>query len=497
MDPYSKRIKLWLAKKYLDWAEQLPKFQGGPIHRLQLIRSYQRARSQQSFDISRPPAGMRVAYKQLVLVELFELEDIEGLTKGLQQLFGRGRNIQELGQQIESTAKSLYAGGWQRIGYVYRSRPGIPVFHTRQDDQLPPCTEYASVWIQTITPSLTSIAFTFNLTEEASTGLHRLQQTYYLPDTEFKGLLPFGKYRSSHSENNIDTVLQRAVLEHTRMIRQACETWVYRYFRGCFQRSSNDPGHQLAAIEVMAFHQEGADAAAAEPSNSDAWKSLTGGWANSLGFDRRNPTFSDNDYVYSWPTLGHDKQSIPSRLSISDKCEGHITEFVLLSLFSPVALVGYLSSLRNTIESRRMSSFKSTRNNKLQLNSAHLVDSLTLQKAVVRLDRLGLEMKDSSDLIMHSMESISAFKSSDTFYGGKSLDAVMKNDIESRLDSLKIHANLAQQNISGFISIQNVSVMFLLQKRMFWLSFVAAILALVSAVTGYDKLLELWHLWFS
>ncbi len=99
-----RKIKPFLAKKYLDWAEMLPRFQGGLIYSLQLTREHQRKWSERCYASSRAPEGTELRYRELVLIEVFELEDIDRLSGGLKKLFPNIKKGNELVENIERSA---------------------------------------------------------------------------------------------------------------------------------------------------------------------------------------------------------------------------------------------------------------------------------------------------------------------------------------------------------------------------------------------------------
>ena len=81
------KIRVFLSKKYLDWAETLPKFNGSFVMNLQHIREHQRSRSEDEFKRSRPPEGTEIEHLYFRLIEIFHIEEFDKLLEGLIRLF--------------------------------------------------------------------------------------------------------------------------------------------------------------------------------------------------------------------------------------------------------------------------------------------------------------------------------------------------------------------------------------------------------------------------
>jgi hypothetical protein len=73
------KIRSTLGRKYLDWAEVLPKSNKGAIALLQITRRHQKKRSKRAYERSRPPQGSELEYLGFRLIEMFHIEDSEQL----------------------------------------------------------------------------------------------------------------------------------------------------------------------------------------------------------------------------------------------------------------------------------------------------------------------------------------------------------------------------------------------------------------------------------
>ncbi|KPQ27414.1 MAG: hypothetical protein HLUCCX14_15195 [Marinobacter excellens HL-55] len=64
--------------------------------------------------------------------------------------------------------------------------------------------------------------------------------------------------------------------------------------------------------------------------------------------------------------------------------------------------------------------------------------------------------------------------------------------VEAQIAQLCDEAELLDKSIGEQLEIENIAAMFGLQRRIFWLTFVAAIAGLVGVISVWDKLVTLW-----
>lgn len=194
------RLRIAVSKKYLDWAEKLPTFRGGGINVLQVTREFDRKEANDHAKRIKPPSGASIEFPYFRLIEIFTIEEFDGLRDGLLRLFPQlsdplsGRDFaSSFGQR----ADAIKGGSWQHIGYVFRDAKkrflGLDAYREMKD--LPEVVEWIHVTLHRFLPSLIVVALDVNLSDEATNQLNSLQQAAYLPEVQFRSLLPWKAWR--------------------------------------------------------------------------------------------------------------------------------------------------------------------------------------------------------------------------------------------------------------------------------------------------------------
>ena len=104
-------VKARVSKKYLDLAEILPRFNGGPIKILQNVREEQRKEAEEQFRESRPPKGVSLRLDRLLMIELFPIEMHGSLAAQLRRLFPGEKQLEERIEFLADSAEKLHGGG--------------------------------------------------------------------------------------------------------------------------------------------------------------------------------------------------------------------------------------------------------------------------------------------------------------------------------------------------------------------------------------------------
>ncbi|MEL6930790.1 MAG: hypothetical protein AAFO95_19485, partial [Cyanobacteria bacterium J06600_6] len=129
------KIRLKLAKKYLDWAETLPQFQGGTIAWLQEIRKHQRERSEYSRNEYKIPENTSVEYSFFSLAELFFIEDVKQLKNNLLKLFpdlDSSTKDKKFSNEISDLATSVSRCAYIPLGHIVKERKSNHYFFGRE-----------------------------------------------------------------------------------------------------------------------------------------------------------------------------------------------------------------------------------------------------------------------------------------------------------------------------------------------------------------------------
>jgi len=152
-------MRVFLANKYLDWAEKLPQFGGGIIATLESIRKSQRRWSEEAFGKSRHPQGTEIEFLYFRMVEMFHIEDFEGLKESMIQLIpaleGEYWN-KDFSDDFKHYAENVFVGvQGKKLGVIVHKQKGKNFFAQplREIAELPKEVEYISIQLHKVLPS--------------------------------------------------------------------------------------------------------------------------------------------------------------------------------------------------------------------------------------------------------------------------------------------------------------------------------------------------------
>ena len=81
------KIREFVSKKALDFSENLPKFQGGIIHRMQRVRATEREIATESATLAKCPDDVKIELESISMLLVYEFENFEKVHSSLQKLF--------------------------------------------------------------------------------------------------------------------------------------------------------------------------------------------------------------------------------------------------------------------------------------------------------------------------------------------------------------------------------------------------------------------------
>jgi len=475
----SVKIRTNLGKKYLDWAETLPKFGRGTIASLQEIRERQRKHSEDAFQRSRPSSEMEVEYLYFRLFEVFHIEDTDRLLKGLVALFPdlnedfSGRNF-----SADFTAKAdrvTMNASWN-LGYIIRDRrnPLMASRTYRIVPDLPSEFEDITVSLHKILPSLFIVVFDVRLTDRATKTLLRLQASHYLPEIRFRRLIPSGLMLGGYSESNCEAVMTREILTWLKELRGKAEKVVTFFISGHFSRSSPDKTANLPAIEVYTLK-------GVEGSNEafNVWIDEERGYWGSLGFDFYDyDVYKDDKQCYFFRRDG----KVHRLLVFSDSYLDSVnlnqfgndaklammqhTQYMLTDMLPGVAIFELFNLIQVEIEELRRKVFTSMQTGwtpKLRLGKYINLNDMILQASVL-LDRILVEFKDRKTWFHNDMKKIAELKNfrrhrEDDIHN---LRNRILESVNFKAEVLNEHISFVNKWYSQYLSLRNAQATYIL-----------------------------------
>ena len=212
----SKVIRQFLSKKYLDWAEVLPKFQGGIIQQLQTIREYQRKSAQNDFQRRIKPDEATITLKAIRIVVPFQFEEFQIIQKIVSKFFPNSEKVSKFISDLKNSESSISASGWSNIGHIIKdnSQDGFSSFtETHCIKNIPEYVESIHVSYHRIMPSMACLSFTFNLEESFSKQLENKQNSEHLDSVILNEFIPFRNNMSGYSMS-FGNESQNAIQKH-------------------------------------------------------------------------------------------------------------------------------------------------------------------------------------------------------------------------------------------------------------------------------------------
>jgi len=389
------KLRNTLGRKYLDWAEKLPKFGGGVIAMLQQTREDQRKQSEDAYTRSRPPQNTEIEYLYFRLIEMFHIEDCDQLMEGLLHLFPSLNEDWRIEHRyflsfFRHQAGRISRSAYLNLGHIVREREGrLFAGSYREMSELPAEVDYIGVWLHKILPSVFVVTLDVHLTDGATQRLLELQNRYYLPKIRFKKLVPWGTTGFGYSAIPAEVVMRQEILGWLKRLRGKVEACIKPFVSGYFMQQSSDKIARLPVIEVYALRgiPEGK-----EPLN--AWMKTARGWWESLGFSFYGyNTYSDGKILFVTQDTdlddGLSKSAHrlvvlwkPYLASISTEGFGrdegavaHHTEYKLTAMLPIIAVSEFLEFSQRNIEKLRMSSEALSQGGFPLLDSEHTLNS--------------------------------------------------------------------------------------------------------------------------
>jgi hypothetical protein len=287
-----------ISSKYLDWAEVLPKFNGGIIHHLQEIRERQRVDAQKAYAETRSPQEIFLHLDGFLMVEIFLIEDFAELKEQLEKLFPQGSaSLDGLGanrlEEFFDSANDLLSRRTQFIGHLTRKKVNSFFYPSAvaQLHGLPEEVTEIQVELLKILPSVFVVSFDVILDSKATTRVRELLNMTYLPSFNFGGVLPtrLNLYRnaSGSSQKRMQDEIDRFFADLRLRIEKPLRSKIHGMFLECGRTRSP----QLPSVQMLSI------SGVQEDESINAWERLRkySAWMGCFGFAhwKEYMTYSD------------------------------------------------------------------------------------------------------------------------------------------------------------------------------------------------------------
>jgi hypothetical protein len=258
---FQKKIRCFLSKQYLDFAESLPSFNGGSIAKLQEIRKSQRENSQHFFNEINSSQNREINLSRMHLIEVFNVEDFDELRIQIKNIFPNLNNNtiadNSLFNNFSNQDLSVF---WENeIGKIVPKhlRSEQITYHenknTRYLDDLPEEVKYIEVRASQILPSLIIILFNIEFDIAATSKFSLLKTKKPLSVIEFSNIFPWMLRKSPRCGNDLEPFFE-IYNKYFEDLQSKVENCLYPYFRGHFYK--NFRREKLKFISVRVFTVE-------------------------------------------------------------------------------------------------------------------------------------------------------------------------------------------------------------------------------------------------
>ncbi len=477
-----KSIREVVSKQYLDWAEALPRFQGGPIHELQLIRERQRQWSSRRFQNRIKPDDASIALKQIRIVFTFQFEDFNLVRRAVGKLFPNSETASEFVKDLKRKESSIHSSGWSSIGLIAKEKR-FYVGETQYVEELPEHVKVIHVSYHRIMPSLACLSFSFHIEEKFSESLAIKQNHDYLPPVVFKSINLFKRFPRGYSMGSSGEGAREVVRGHALGLSNCFHFWLQRA-----TKLSDATSFTKSVVEYYVVN--------GHPTSSDElakWLKSNRGWLGDYGITvSDHDSYRSSNLIYCSSSYHNKDMPVYNLVSFEDADdEDRHVDFVLDGLSVNASLFSAIESIQDSLEKYRRLGFVQL----AKFDARVLRDSggaSRIKRLGVILNRISHEFNEGRHWIAHSLEGLEDLKTS-SFDKEQILRTNIIENFDYRLGCLIRAYKVLDIGLTGYLEVQNIYSMYRLQRWMLVLSIVATFATIVGVAANWDDLHELWE----
>jgi hypothetical protein len=466
----------------------------GPFATLHEVCTTEREHVAMLSRLAAIPPGVSLSLRRLSLLDIFLPDQTGRLKTFLGELFPRPSDLlADLGRRFDETVGPLSYGGWIRVGSISRGI-GLPGFSRRaRRDELPDWVDHVEVTVRKLLPSVVVLQIDAQLTAAVDKILtDRLKQPT-LPRFEITRIDPISLKIVGYSQTPYWT--PEIISEWLEQLRAELERRLGLGMLGAF--AANNPIPRLPAIE--AYQVVDTRNATLDISN---WMDENLSWLHFRGFETSGfSLYRDKTSVFSWTTQRLDN-GVPDahRLivfpQLCTKDEVYtIIDRAMRRVGSWAALIGWVEVTRRDLAELRDKMFKlviARRRSRTLAPYIFLNDVIQLKARSV--DRVSREARESN-LALADLFGASAFKQLGHHTSKQNvsdLHCAMKHGLRRGTRELRIEAAQMSRTFSDFVAARNMEASYKLQRKVLWLTIIAAIGSLPAVAAGISWLRRHW-----
>jgi hypothetical protein len=477
-------LKLKISTSILNAVEGLPRFTKGLISGLQDIREQQQKWASSAYEASKAPENACVQLKTMTLTLTFEHEDFKSILKGLKNYFPKNSRIQRFSDSLKKSADSLHASSWHNLGFIAKEK-GYYLPDATIDRNLPHCVNSVSVYFHRILPSLACITFECHLNDSLSNDLSSIQSKIHLGPVIFKSFIPLKRIPNGYSMGSSYEVSQAQINQRKDRLREEILNWIRKGFKWKLDNKYNNSFIDIYEIEGVPTQRE----------NRQNWLDENKSWLGNYGINvHKFNSLEGKDFFITMPDESSEKYTLSHILSRFDlesqSKDRDLFTFKIGAVAVSATILNIITKYADRIKKLRSLGFENLyKRTKLTKRTQKNIQEI--KTTLVILSRFEQELNNSKHSISSSMSEIGqlSYMMEDRLVNFSTQNI---NKANSRLKNIKDAANTIDAGLTNYLSIQNIYVMYKLQKWMFVLTFVVTIATIIGVLSGWDNLVKLY-----
>lgn len=472
------KIREFVSKKALDFSENIPKFQGGIIHRMQRLRATEREIAMKNAILSKCPDDVKIELESISISFIYEFENFEKVHSSLQKLFPRNNKISKIINDIRSGQNDIDGASWSEIGLITGERDKYYFIDKVEKSNLPDLVSRVLISHSKLLPSLACLQFRVIPSDEVKNSLNSLAEITYLNHTVSNSIIPRKLFKGYHCK--FENVAAAVVSEKIQSVVKITNKWLMKELGIGPENIDESVVHPLYKI----VHSL--------PINIQEFSKNNSAWLSKYGFSPSSYSSYYSDIAIFSPSLSYsDRSRRLDPLFYVDRREdqfGVDVDGLLRGAMSSSVLLSRLFVYKSTIESLRSKGLMDlTSKWKVIKNSGETL--YKLKHVLLRLDRMLIEAERLKPWLFHSFESTCVM--SREFNGVTStLPSDIIDIVSSELIAIKESAVMLDKALSDRLATENIYAMYQLQRKVFYLTIVAVIIAGVGLISIWDKLMS-------
>ncbi|MDM5142511.1 hypothetical protein OB959_22420 [Aeromonas bestiarum] len=469
------KIRKFVSKKALDFSENLPEFQGGAIHRMQRIRAMERKIATENAISTKCPDDVTIKLESISMFFVYEFENFEAVHASLQKLFPKNKKIAQIINGIRDRQNDINGASWSEIGLVTMDSKEHYIID-KVEKALPDHVSGILISHFRLLPSLACLQFRVIPSDDFKLSLSRLAEQTYINHTVSNSIIPSKLFKGN--KGKLENVAAAVVSDKIRSIVKVTNKWLMKELSISAKNVDESSAHPLYKI----IHDL--------PINVEEFSKKHGAWLSKYGFSPSSYYSYYSDTAIFSPSLSDSERSHRLEpLFYVDRKEdqfGVDVDGLLRGAMSSSVLLSRLFIYKSMIEGLRSKGLMDlTSKWKVIKNSGETL--YKLKHVLLRLDRMLMEAERLKPWLYHSFDSANVM--SKKFNGKTStLPSDIIDIVNGELIALKESAVILDKALSDRLATENIYAMYQLQRKVFYLTIVAVIIAGVGLISIWDKL---------